>query len=160
MREEKHATSVAIQDSGIIILGSSGSGKSDLALRLIDAGATLISDDLTVCKKVRNDIFLYCKKKICGKIEVRGMGIFTVPFVEEIKLNKKVIEEVWENYGSKSSFKGWYLSQECNKNISGIIDIYADLGNYCKKISNNLPVFDVLFSITSFRLLYVIIREN
>ena len=60
MREEKHATSVAIQDSGIMILGSSGSGKSDLALRLIDAGATLISDDLTVCKKVRNDIFLYC----------------------------------------------------------------------------------------------------
>ena len=45
MKEEKHATSVAIQDSGIMILGSSGSGKSDLALRLIDAGATLISDD-------------------------------------------------------------------------------------------------------------------
>ena len=61
-------------------------------------------------------------------------------YIQEINLNKKVIEEVWENYGNSSSFKGWYLSQECNKNISGIIDIYADLGNHCKKISNNLPV--------------------
>ncbi|MDC3176171.1 HPr kinase/phosphatase C-terminal domain-containing protein [Alphaproteobacteria bacterium] len=103
MKEEKHATSVAIQDSGIMILGSSGSGKSDLALRLIDAGATLISDDLTVCKKVRNDIFLYCKKNICGKIEVRGMGIFTVPFIEEIKLKLvvKMTEEIGERFPSK-----------------------------------------------------------
>ena len=61
-------------------------------------------------------------------------------YIQEINLNKKVIEEVWENYGNSSSFKGWYISQECNKNISGIIDIYGDLGNHCKKISNNLPV--------------------
>lgn len=32
-------------------------------------------------------------------------------YVEEIKLNKKVVEEVWENYGSKSSFKGWRITQ-------------------------------------------------
>ena len=47
---------------------------------------------------------------------------------------------MWEKYGNRSSFKGWYLSQECNKNIYGIIDIYSDLGKFCKKISNNLPV--------------------
>ena len=74
MKEEKHATSVAIQDSGIMILGSSGSGKSDLALRLIDAGATLISDDLTVCKKLEM-IFSYIVKKI---------------FVEKLKLEEWV----------------------------------------------------------------------
>ena len=47
-----HATSVVIEDSGVLIVGNSGLGKSDLALRLIDSGATLISDDITICKKV------------------------------------------------------------------------------------------------------------
>ena len=46
-----HSTSVVIEDSGVLIVGDSGSGKSDLALRLIDSGATLISDDITICKK-------------------------------------------------------------------------------------------------------------
>ena len=99
--KEKHATSVAIQNSGIIILGSSGSGKSDLALRLIDAGATLISDDLTVCKKVRNDIFLYCKKIFCGKIEVRGMVYLPFPLIK-IKLKLVVrMTESGERFPSK-----------------------------------------------------------
>ena len=41
-----HSTSVVIDDNGVLILGDSGSGKSDLALRLIDNGATLISHDI------------------------------------------------------------------------------------------------------------------
>lgn len=91
IKEEKHASSVAIEDAGILILGPSGSGKSDLALRLIDSGATLISDDRTICRKIKNDIFLYCQKSICGKIEVRGMGIFTVPFIDFVKLKLVVM---------------------------------------------------------------------
>ena len=43
-----HSTSVVIEDSGVLIIGKSGSGKSDLALRLIDSGAMLISDDITI----------------------------------------------------------------------------------------------------------------
>ena len=46
-----HSTSVVIDDNGVLILGDSGSGKSDLALRLIDNGATLISDDISICRK-------------------------------------------------------------------------------------------------------------
>ena len=46
-----HSTSIVLDDSGVLIIGDSGSGKSDLALRLIDSGATLISDDITICKK-------------------------------------------------------------------------------------------------------------
>ena len=45
-----HSTSVVVEDLGIMIIGGSGSGKSDLDLRLIDSGATLISDDITICK--------------------------------------------------------------------------------------------------------------
>ena len=81
-----HSTSVVIDDNGVLILGDSGSGKSDLALRLIDNGATLISDDISICKKNSNNIYLYCPPEIKGLLEVREIGIITVPFVERIKL--------------------------------------------------------------------------
>ena len=81
-----HSTSVVIDDNGVLILGDSGSGKSDLALRLIDNGATLISDDISICRKNSNNIYLYCPPEIKGLLEVREIGIITVPFVESIKL--------------------------------------------------------------------------
>ena len=81
-----HSSSVVIDDNGVLILGDSGSGKSDLALRLIDNGATLISDDISICRKNSNNIYLYCPPEIIGLLEVREIGIITVPFVERIKL--------------------------------------------------------------------------
>ena len=81
-----HSTSVVIDDNGVLILGDSGSGKSDLALRLIDNGTTLISDDISICRKNSNNIYLYCPPEIKGLLEVREIGIITVPFVERIKL--------------------------------------------------------------------------
>ncbi len=81
-----HSSSVVIDDNGVLILGDSGSGKSDLALRLIDNGATLISDDISICKKNSNNIYLHCPPEIKGLLEVREIGIITVPFVERIKL--------------------------------------------------------------------------
>lgn len=90
-----HATSVALEDNGVLIEGPSGSGKSDLALRLIDSGATLISDDLTFCQKRTKKIFLFSTKNIYGLIEVRGMGIITVPYIENIEL--KIIVNLTQN---------------------------------------------------------------
>ena len=81
-----HSTSVVIEDLGILIRGQSGSGKSDLALRLIDSGATLISDDLTICKKIGDYLYLYPHSKTKGLLEVREIGIMTVPYVDNIKL--------------------------------------------------------------------------
>ena len=66
--KKMHATSVALEDNGVLIEGPSGSGKSDLALRLIDSGATLISDDLTFCQKRTKKIFLFSTKNIYGLI--------------------------------------------------------------------------------------------
>ncbi|MEC8006219.1 MAG: serine/threonine protein kinase, partial [Pseudomonadota bacterium] len=43
--ERVHGTCVAIDGAGVLLRGPSGSGKSDLALRLIDGGATLVGDD-------------------------------------------------------------------------------------------------------------------
>ena len=95
-----HATSVAIEDNGVAIFGDPGSGKSDLALRLIDSGATLISDDVTVFSKLEKNINLFGIENTKGLLEVREVGIITVPYVEGIKLKlvvrltDKVIERI------------------------------------------------------------------
>ena len=82
-----HSTSVVIEDSGVLIIGKSGSGKSDLALRLIDSGAMLISDDITICKETEGFIFLFPPLQTKGLLEVREIGIMTVPYVDNIKLS-------------------------------------------------------------------------
>ena len=92
-----HSTSVVIEDLGLMIRGQSGSGKSDLALRLIDSGATLISDDLTICKKIGDYLYLYPHSNTKGLLEVREIGIMTVPYVENIKLTL-VVELVEEEF--------------------------------------------------------------
>ena len=92
-----HSTSVVIEDLGILIRGKSGSGKSDLALRLIDSGATLVSDDLTICKKIGDYLYLYSHPKTKGLLEVRELGIMTVPYVENVRLFL-VVELVEEEF--------------------------------------------------------------
>ena len=81
-----NATSVVIDSFGLMISGLSGIGKSDLALRLIDSGATLISDDITICKRVNNKVYLFPPNKTKGLLEVREIGIINVPYVENINL--------------------------------------------------------------------------
>jgi hypothetical protein len=60
-------------------------------------------------------------------------------FQREVDLNFKVIDEVWECYGSSPAFKGWYICQEVSRKTAGIIDLYRQLGLHCKKVSGNLP---------------------
>jgi serine kinase of HPr protein (carbohydrate metabolism regulator) len=73
----------APHDAGVLILGASGSGKSDLALRLIERGAALIADD-RVELFVRTET-LWCRapSKLIGLLEVRGVGIVSLGTVGE-----------------------------------------------------------------------------
>lgn len=73
--ETLHATTVAIGGRAVLITGRSGSGKSDLALRLIDRGARLVSDDYTIVKRIGGGLSATAPSPISGKIEVRGVGI-------------------------------------------------------------------------------------
>jgi hypothetical protein len=73
--ETVHATCVAIGGRGVLIRGRSGSGKSDLALRLIDRGARLVSDDYTILSTINGRIEARPPETIAGKLEVRGVGI-------------------------------------------------------------------------------------
>jgi HPr kinase/phosphorylase len=70
-----HGTALDIDGVGILLLGPSGSGKSDLALRLIDNGARLVADDRVVQENIDGVISLSPPKKLAGLLEVRGVGI-------------------------------------------------------------------------------------
>lgn len=73
-----HATCVEWFGLGVLIRGKSGAGKSDLALRLIDAGAALVADDQVL---LENGI-ASAPVRLQGLLEVRGFGIVKLPFAE------------------------------------------------------------------------------
>jgi len=79
-----HATSVAVDGRVLLLTGASGSGKSDLALRLIDRGARLVSDDYTELSLVDGRLLAAPPPSIAGKIEVRHLGIVTLPHVHDL----------------------------------------------------------------------------
>ena len=76
-----HASCVIIDNQAILILGESGSGKSDLALRLIDSGAMLVSDDQVRIEKNGTSLFASPAPNIAGLLEARGVGIIKLPYV-------------------------------------------------------------------------------
>jgi len=78
------ATCIAINGHGILIRGPSGSGKSDLALRLIDTGAELVADDYVNVSTHDNGLIARTPENISGKIEVRELGIVSLNYRKEV----------------------------------------------------------------------------
>jgi serine kinase of HPr protein (carbohydrate metabolism regulator) len=70
-----HGTCVEVAGTGVLLRGPSGSGKSDLALRLIDQGGRLVADDQVELSVVRDRVHALAPKSISGRLEVRGLGI-------------------------------------------------------------------------------------
>ena len=81
-----HATAVAIEGGAILLRGPPGAGKSDLALRLIEDGARLIADDQTVLRRADNHVLVRAPAAVAGLIEVRGVGILRVDYLDEAPL--------------------------------------------------------------------------
>ena len=82
--EMLHATTVALNGRAVILAGRSGSGKSDLALRLLDRGFLLVSDDQTLVRKSGDWLIASAPPTIKGKLEVRGIGIVEVDQADEL----------------------------------------------------------------------------
>ena len=74
-----HATCVAVSGSGVLLRGPASSGKSDLALRLIDGGAVLVADDQVALTARDGRLFAAPPETIAGNIEARGIGVVTLP---------------------------------------------------------------------------------
>jgi len=89
-----HGTCLQISEIGVLLLGAPGSGKSDLALRLIEpfgvAGAMLVADDQVTIEAVDGRLMARAPNNIAGRLEVRGVGIITVPHSVEAELRLAV----------------------------------------------------------------------
>ncbi len=92
-RELIHGTCVALGPHGALIRGSSGSGKSDLALRFLALAAEpgleplLVADDQVWIERQKDgSLAASAPPTLAGKIEVRGLGIVEVPHREPVRL--------------------------------------------------------------------------
>ena len=91
-----HATCVSIDGRGILLQGPPGSGKSDLALRLIDQPgmgidgqlkrAQLVVDDQVWVTRREQRLIATAPETLAGKLEIRGLGILAVPNASEVEL--------------------------------------------------------------------------
>jgi serine kinase of HPr protein (carbohydrate metabolism regulator) len=85
--ETLHASCVAIGGHAVLIEGRSGSGKSDLALRLIDRGGVLVSDDQVIVRRDGARAVASPPETIAGKFEVRGLGIVAMPIERDVPVS-------------------------------------------------------------------------
>jgi serine kinase of HPr protein (carbohydrate metabolism regulator) len=85
-----HATCVSIHGKGVVLLGDSGCGKSDLALRLIEGGAVLVADDRVEITRHEEHLLAAPPDRLRGLIEARGVDILTLPYLESAPLSLAV----------------------------------------------------------------------
>ena len=78
-----HASVVSVKGQAVLLRGPSGFGKSDLALRMMDQGADLVSDDYVELEVKKGQIIARPPKAIQGLMEVRGLGLIKVQYLEE-----------------------------------------------------------------------------
>lgn len=93
-----HATCVAVAchgeagqaeagpNTGVLLFGPPGAGKSDLALRLIDRGARLVADDQTYLSLQDGKLWAQAPESLAGRMEVRGLGILHMPHEEKVEV--------------------------------------------------------------------------
>jgi len=76
--EMVHGSLSDINGVGVLLTGSSGMGKSETAIELINRGHRIIADDAVIVKKIRKELVGQAPERIKHFIEVRGLGIIDV----------------------------------------------------------------------------------
>ena len=74
-----HATAIASANWAVLLVGPSGVGKSDLALRMIDRGWMLLADDLVLLEDRGGQLLATAPLRTRGLMEVRGLGLHRFP---------------------------------------------------------------------------------
>lgn len=86
-----HASCADFSGAGVLLCGGSGCGKSDLCLRLLDAGARLVADDQTIVENENGVLIARCPERIRGLLEIRGIGVVETPCVPETRVRAKIV---------------------------------------------------------------------
>jgi HPr kinase/phosphorylase len=102
MNAAVHGTAVAINGWAVLLTGVSGSGKSDLALRLIDRGAVLVGDDYV---GLDANLQISPVAALAGKFEIRGLGVVEV--IHEAPRPLRLLVELGD--GGERSPESWPL---------------------------------------------------
>lgn len=141
MSERKiiHATLVKLDGKGILLIGKSGSGKSDLALRLIEnKKASLVADDIVDIVLQNGKLFGSVPQNLAGLLEVRNIGIIKYPYIESSSVDMLVnlTESSEEIERMPSNTKDVILGLEINK-----IDLYAKESSAADKVVAALRKF-------------------
>ena len=84
--DRAHGTCIAYGGSGVLLRGAPGSGKSDLALRAIAAGARLVADDQVLLTPRAGRVVASAPPALSGMIEIRGLGLMRVEAEAEVEL--------------------------------------------------------------------------
>lgn len=78
-RETRHGDLLDIFAIGVLILGDSGSGKSECALELVHRGHRLVADDVVEIYRVRGEELVgQAPEEVRGLMEVRGLGLISI----------------------------------------------------------------------------------
>lgn len=122
-----HATLVAIDRDdgaalGALFLGPPGSGKSDLALRLIHDGAQLVADDQVDVSFAHGGLWGAVPEKIAGLIEARGIGLLRLPFLPGVRI-AAVFDLTPGAAGERMPEKRWYQPPQTFRARGGALRI-------------------------------------
>lgn len=75
---QRHGCMVDFRGVGVLIMGESGSGKSEVAIGLVERGGALVADDMVIFQKMGGELIARSKEFARGFIEMRGVGIINV----------------------------------------------------------------------------------
>lgn len=74
-----HGNLIAVYGMGVLVLGRSGVGKSEVALDLVMRGHQLVADDIVMVRRTANaQLIGSCDELIRDHMEIRGLGIINV----------------------------------------------------------------------------------
>lgn len=116
--QQYHASAVAYQGRGVLILGESKTGKSTLAVNLMAMGCQLVGDDQVFVGKEGAHLWVHSHPNAQGLFEIRNLGIFKAlteckaKLVLAIDLNQDSVQrlpdQLWFSYDSVKlpSFNG------------------------------------------------------
>ncbi len=107
------ATCVSVDGAGVFLLGSSGTGKSDMALRLINRGALLVADDRVQLARREGKILANPPPSIAGLLEIRELGIFRFPYAKDVAVSLVIRLEARGN-AERLPYPEFYECMEIN----------------------------------------------
>lgn len=118
MSETVHGTAVLVGADGVLIRGGSGSGKSALALRLIESGGRLVADDQVALSSCHGRLVASAPRATAGLIELRGRGPIAVPYERSVVI--RLVADIVDAEGDAEGLERMPEAHQLTETLLGI----------------------------------------